>query len=226
MPTKTIELLADEVVGLDPQQAGQASRVYQGLREAILTSYIPPGTTMHSTDLEARYKASGAIINAAMNGLAREGLTTKPSPSAHVLAPLTRQAGEGPAAHTEQIMRQRIANRVYPHDTLLPPYNALAKELDVPVSVLHKAIEPLFAERLVVHSYDPIGTRVRSPAGEKERVTRATPFTVFGETKTLRAWAKDDRCRVVYETLRARIVQSHWDIERALTTPLTRSPYA
>jgi hypothetical protein len=41
----------------------------------------------------------------------------------------------------------------------------------------------------------------------------------FGETKTVSQWVKDDRCAVGLKTLRTRIFQRNWDVEKALTQP-------
>lgn len=61
----------------------------------------------------------------------------------------------------------------------------------------------------------------------KKGVTRKDPkgtdaerFRVFGESKTLRTWAVDKRCRVDLDTLRRRVRNLGWDIERALTTAM------
>lgn len=44
-------------------------------------------------------------------------------------------------------------------------------------------------------------------------------ITIWGETKALTQWAEDPRCRVGILTLRARIVRSNWNPERAMITP-------
>lgn len=52
-------------------------------------------------------------------------------------------------------------------------------------------------------------------------VRGARYYSAFGETRTLSQWATDSRCRVKAGRLYARIYASGWDLERALTTPLT-----
>lgn len=44
----------------------------------------------------------------------------------------------------------------------------------------------------------------------------------FGETKGVKAWARDPRCRVTFRTLSGRLNRSGWRAERAITTPPTR----
>ncbi len=44
----------------------------------------------------------------------------------------------------------------------------------------------------------------------------------FGETKTIRAWARDPRCAVSEDTLRRRVVDLAWPAQAALTTPVDR----
>ncbi|MGH3415854.1 MAG: hypothetical protein ACRDSS_05265, partial [Actinocrinis sp.] len=48
---------------------------------------------------------------------------------------------------------------------------------------------------------------------------RRETFTVeaFGETKSLAAWGRDERCAVSPSALRRRIVDLGWEAERALT---------
>ena len=43
--------------------------------------------------------------------------------------------------------------------------------------------------------------------------------TAFGETKSMMAWAKDERCSVSYTTLRGRLNEYGWTPERAITAP-------
>ena len=45
-------------------------------------------------------------------------------------------------------------------------------------------------------------------------------YSAFGETKTLRQWAADPRCRVKFGRLFGRIHTGGWEVERAITTPL------
>ncbi|MFD3580968.1 hypothetical protein [Streptomyces sp. NPDC058683] len=149
VPTQTITLLNREAVGLDPQQADQASVVYRRLREAILDGQIPSGATMDCSSLAAGCKVDGRVIRAALKGLARGGLTSGGPETVCVTAPTGRTPGQ-----------------------------------------------------------------FGRPA------TSETLYNAFGETKTLRQWAADERCRVPYRNLHTRIVTCHWDIERAITIPL------
>jgi hypothetical protein len=41
----------------------------------------------------------------------------------------------------------------------------------------------------------------------------------FGETKAMVEWAEDERCVVIYSTLRKRITKHGWHPERAITEP-------
>lgn len=56
---------------------------------------------------------------------------------------------------------------------------------------------------------------MRMPTEKHENYSRVS---AFGETKSLKAWAEDLRCRVGYFTLHYRIHHAGWDPERAVTT--------
>lgn len=47
-------------------------------------------------------------------------------------------------------------------------------------------------------------------------------LTAFGETKTLREWTLDTRCRVSYGTLHSRLYSCGWASEKAIATPPTK----
>jgi hypothetical protein len=49
-------------------------------------------------------------------------------------------------------------------------------------------------------------------------------LTAFGETMTVTQWSRDPRCVVDHGALVLRIFRRRWDVERALTTPILRSP--
>lgn len=54
--------------------------------------------------------------------------------------------------------------------------------------------------------------------GRKER-KRSKEYQGYGESKTLREWVSDSRCLVSWNTLKHRITNYGWDVERALSTP-------
>ena len=58
-----------------------------------------------------------------------------------------------------------------------------------------------------------------SNAGRKPKLT----LTAFGETKFLREWEADPRCKVDREVLRKRVFHKGWDHEKAITTPNLKS---
>lgn len=49
----------------------------------------------------------------------------------------------------------------------------------------------------------------------------AKMMEAFGESKTLRDWSRDARCKVGLRTLRNRLSINGWEIERAIATPPT-----
>lgn len=57
-----------------------------------------------------------------------------------------------------------------------------------------------------------------NPLPGEQTGTRGKKYTAFGEDKTLPEWARDERCRTSYPTLKSRIALN-WDFELALTTP-------
>jgi DNA-binding FadR family transcriptional regulator len=57
-----------------------------------------------------------------------------------------------------------------------------------------------------------------NPLPGEQAGTRGKKYTAFGEDKTLPEWARDERCRTSYATLKSRIALD-WDFELALTTP-------
>lgn len=48
-------------------------------------------------------------------------------------------------------------------------------------------------------------------------------WTAFGESKSLKEWAKDPRCKVCFSTLLSRVTKYRWPIERAITEPKRKS---
>jgi hypothetical protein len=55
----------------------------------------------------------------------------------------------------------------------------------------------------------------------KRRNTRYI-ITAFGESKSAGSWAKDKRCVIGEEALKARIILFNWAPEKAITTPPRR----
>ncbi|MEU9754369.1 type I-E CRISPR-associated protein Cse1/CasA [Streptomyces althioticus] len=62
--------------------------------------------------------------------------------------------------------------------------------------------------------------------GGKRRGPAARRFPVFGGEFTLSELARDERCKVTYQTLRKRVEEGGWDVEEAATTPGRRGPAA
>lgn len=50
-------------------------------------------------------------------------------------------------------------------------------------------------------------------------------LTAFGETKSIREWFRDDRCKVSYKTLWERIRVNNWGVEEAIMTPVREGVY-
>jgi hypothetical protein len=67
-------------------------------------------------------------------------------------------------------------------------------------------------------NYEPKNCRWSTCEENCRNKRNNTYYTAFGETKTVKAWAENDKCKVSYYALRLRL-QRGWDIETALTTP-------
>jgi hypothetical protein len=48
------------------------------------------------------------------------------------------------------------------------------------------------------------------------------PLTAFGETKKLKEWGIDSRCKVNFDTIYRRVFECGWEPEKAITTPYKR----
>ena len=68
-----------------------------------------------------------------------------------------------------------------------------------------------------------LGWAVEKALSQPPQVVRDTTSTAFGESKTLSQWAKDPRCTVPSPSFFGR-VRLGWGVEKAMTTPLMRSP--
>jgi len=155
------ELQPDDFRGLSLTliQAQQAGRVYRGLREAITTGDIPPGTLLNPNDLRTGFKAETAVITAALRGLTRTRLTD----GSRVLSaarPETRGSRETQAQYIERIVRHRISTGFYPVGELLPPYRELARSFAVSAPLIQRALGPLFTDGMLTPSQTPPGVRV------------------------------------------------------------------
>ncbi|MDQ0765578.1 GntR family transcriptional regulator [Streptomyces canus] len=228
------ELRDEEIHFLSPKRAGQAHRVYRGLREAITTGTIPPGTLLDSSrDLESGYKADRHVVAAALRGLAREGLVHLHHVGARVVDVPIQAAPKQTPEFVERAMRQRLAAGVYKPGTFLPRTSTIAKEFGLATPACRSAIQPLVHVGYLVGSVNPRGTLVTHDVAEVQPEELLTPassrtrsiphtqrYAAFGESKTLSDWTGDRRCAVAYGVLRRRLVESGWDFQRALTTPL------
>ncbi len=228
------ELRDEEIHFLSPKRAGQAHRVYRGLREAITAGTIPPGTLLDSSrDLEDGYKADRHVVAAALRGLAREGLVHLHHLGARVVDVPIQAALKQTPEFVERAMRQRLAGGVYKPGTFLPRTSTIAKEFGLATPAFRSAIQPLVHVGYLVGSVNPRGTLVTHDVAEVQPEELLTPassrtrpiphtqrYAAFGESKTLSDWTGDRRCAVAYGVLRRRLVESGWDFQRALTTPL------
>ncbi|WP_171059897.1 GntR family transcriptional regulator [Streptomyces montanus] len=227
------ELLDDEIHFLSPKRAGQAHRVYRGLREAITAGIIPPGTLLDSSrDLESGYKADRHVVAAALRGLAREGLVHVHHLGARVVDVPMQAALKQTPEFVERAMRQRLADGVYEPGTFLPRTSTIAREFGLATPAFRSAIQPLVHVGYLIGSVSPRGTLVThdvaevqpeellTPAASRSPIPHTRQYAAFGESKTLSDWTGDDRCAVAYGVLRRRLVESGWDFQRALTRPL------
>jgi hypothetical protein len=67
--------------------------------------------------------------------------------------------------------------------------------------------------------YAPGNCRWIPLAEQNLNYRRNVRLTAFGETKTIKEWADDPRCKVTYAALYLRIARRGWEAERALSTP-------
>lgn len=68
-------------------------------------------------------------------------------------------------------------------------------------------------------NYEPSNCRWVSREQQARNKRNNRIATAFNETKLLKEWVKDPRCRVSYKRLHARLTTFKWDAERAITTP-------
>ncbi|WP_432156179.1 GntR family transcriptional regulator [Streptomyces sp. bgisy153] len=228
------ELLDEETRFLSPKRAGQANRVYRGLREAITSGTIPLGTILDSSrDLESGYRVDHHVVAAALRGLAREGLVHLHHLGARVVDVPIQTAVKQTPEFVERAMRQRLADGVYKPGTFLPRTSTIAEEFGLAAPAFRSAIQPLVYVGYLVGSVFPRGTLVTLDVAEVQPEELLTPtasrprqiphtqrFAAFGESKNLRDWTEDHRCAAAYGVLHRRLVESGWDFQRALTTPL------
>ena len=66
--------------------------------------------------------------------------------------------------------------------------------------------------------YEPSNCRWVSSSLNNRNRRSTVLLTAFGETKSLKDWAEDERCKVSYGALHDRIRNLGWDAERAITT--------
>lgn len=67
--------------------------------------------------------------------------------------------------------------------------------------------------------YEPSNCRWVAPRTNRQKTRASRNLEIFGETKSMAAWADDPRCKVTYYALRNRVYRDGWDPEEALTTP-------
>ncbi len=67
--------------------------------------------------------------------------------------------------------------------------------------------------------YAPSNCRLIPQREQGMNTIRIIYIDAFGEKKSLSDWSRDGRCKVDYNTLRARIVTHNWESERAILTP-------
>lgn len=72
--------------------------------------------------------------------------------------------------------------------------------------------------------YGPDNCRFVTPKENCNNQSKTTMLTAFGETKPLKYWLEDPRCKVCNGTLEARIYRAGWDHEKAISTPPLHGP--
>lgn len=91
-------------------------------------------------------------------------------------------------------------------------------------SLAHGYREGLWIDRIDNNGpYSPENCRWTTREESARNTRRNYQITAFGETKTLVEWSLDQRCRVYYELLRARVKSLGWEPERAITAPVNRN---
>ena len=89
-----------------------------------------------------------------------------------------------------------------------------------------------YADGLSINRVDNDGGYAPNNCEWTDRVTQGNNrsnnvlLTAFGETMTLAQWSRDPRCVVTHPALALRVSRRGWGAERALTTPILRSPLA
>ena len=108
---------------------------------------------------------------------------------------------------------------------LLPPreYNLLEAFGE------HKTLSDWLRDERCVGTTHSVRTHLKNGASLEEALLtpaqKPVPQEAFGECKTYAEWSRDPRCVVGKSTLHFRVSQSGWDIETALTTPISQ-PYS
>lgn len=67
--------------------------------------------------------------------------------------------------------------------------------------------------------YSPDNCRWTTQLVQSNNTRKNLFVTAFGETRTIKQWSRDPRCKVKYEGLRVRIKKFGWDAERAIASP-------
>ena len=68
-------------------------------------------------------------------------------------------------------------------------------------------------------NYEPLNCRFITEIESQNNKRNTHRVEAFDEIKTMAEWTRDERCRVSYQTLRARISYYDWQPEKAITTP-------
>ncbi|MGW0538293.1 GntR family transcriptional regulator [Streptomyces sp. NPDC003032] len=217
--------------------------LYKELRDQIRSQVLPPGHVITYPELMHRFRAGLEVVVYAV-GLLRhdELMETRPRLGTRVViegetwAVPDRDKDMPFSVYVEKVMRERIADRVYPPDARIPILSILADEFGASVKTVRDGLAPLLAEGLLkTYSNKQLGTKVtrrvsRTPRekvlqlAERPSHHRGTLYRVWGESKTLGQWSRDKRCEVPYGTLKARVIQHGWPLRHALTTQCSIVP--
>lgn len=212
--------------------------LYEAMRDQIRTEQLAPGQVVTVPELEHRFRVRPYVVVAALRLLRHDGLVeTRPRLGTRVVVEgetwtvPDRDLKVPLAQYVEAVMRLRLADRVYPPGTRIPILALLAEEFGVSVATIRWGLKPLFDQGFLrTFSYKMAGTEVtervsRTPRdrmlliAQRPSHRRGTRYRLWGQSKTLSQWSRDERCKVAYETLKTRFITYGWPLEKAITTP-------